>query len=88
MSEMPEWVRKEIIKTILEKWSGKDITYKENDLKKTPGLYEAFFCEDNQYEAAKEVLKYIFATFATSQGSKQEFIRLAEQLCANGLLSP
>ena len=75
MNTLPPEMADFVMTTILEKWSGKGVSDTENWLKQTPGMYEAFFCQHNEYEAAKKV----FVGGPMPQGvSKKRFIKLAK----------
>ena len=60
---MPEYLARELINMNIAKWSGTLEQYKEDDLRSTPGLYEAAFCKHNQLIAAKQVLEGEFSCY-------------------------
>ena len=81
---MPEYLARELINMNIAKWSGTLESYKEDDLRRTPGLYEAAFCKHNQVIAAQQVLEGEFSCYPVF--SKNKDIQMEKMIEAAKIL--
>ena len=78
-----------LIKSIIAKWSGTLEQCKEEALRNGPeGMYEAFFCEHNQYIAALTVLEAVDLPYMPTRNlietERTRVIDMAKELLAVG----
>lgn len=89
-SDMPaDLVLRVLIESIIAKWSGTLEQCKEEALRNGPeGMYEAFFCEHNQYIAALTVLEAVDLPYMPTRNlietERTRVIDMAKELLAVG----